>query len=170
MTFFQTLHFELNILHWKWIDHNLVTCMQLQRWHVAVIWAELNNNRQLSVFLSVSYFDDTTSVTGISITILTSSSVCTAFFGYQLVIFLFTSLTPPPPLPPSSSLSPVATSHRAWQHQASLHFNLALKLLISLSIIRNAESMFILLRGPYPCNTVIVGPRVTHSLYKVTLP
>lgn len=79
-------------------------------------------------------------------------------------------ITIPPHLSLSPSLSCAVTSHRVWQHQASLHFNLALKLLISLSIIRNAESMFILLRGPYPCNTVIVGPRVTHSLYKVTLP
>lgn len=43
------------------------------------------------------------------------------------------------------------------------------KLLISLLIIHNAESMFILLPGTFPCNTVIALPAVTHSNSKLTL-
>lgn len=48
--------------------------------------------------------------------------------------------------------------------QTSLHFNSAHKLLISPSISRNAESMFILLPGPEPCNTVISPSTGTHCL------
>lgn len=64
--------------------------------------------------------------------------------------------------PPSSFLFLFFFAHYAVQ--TSLHFNSAHKLLISPSISRNAESMFILLPGPEPCNTVISPSTGTHCL------